>query len=78
MKPSTGSHTLVLVSVVKEPDSITETFIVRIQEKRATGGHYLYINIPKAVEKKLQLKKGDFLIIRIKENKLIIKKLGKS
>ncbi len=58
-----------------ESDSKNKTFIVRIQKKKATGGYYLYINIPKQVEKKLNLEAGDFLIIRLKDNKIIIKKL---
>lgn len=59
-----------------EPDSKDKTFIVRVQAKKATGGHYLFINIPREIEKQLDLHKGDFLIIRIKDNKLIIKKLS--
>ena len=59
-----------------EPDSKNKTFIVRIQAKKATGGYYLFINIPREIEKQLDLHKGDFLLIKLKDNKLIIKKLG--
>lgn len=75
MESRTGSHTLFSAIIMTESDSKNKTFIVRIQKKKATGGYYLYINIPKQVEKKLNLEAGDFLIIRLKDNKIIIKKL---
>ena len=75
MESSTGSHILFSAIIMTESDSKNKTFIVRIQKKKATGGYYLYINIPRGIEKKLDLKKGDFLLIKLKDNKMIIKKL---
>jgi len=49
--------------------------LVRVQGKKTTGGYYLYVNIPREIEKALGLTKGDFLEARIKGNKIILKKL---
>ncbi len=50
-------------------------YIIRIQEKKTTGGCYLYINIPRKIQEQLGLAKGDFLELRLKGNKIILKKL---
>ena len=60
---------------MKSPDSIDKQFIVRVQAKKATGGYYLFINIPREIEQKLGLRKGDFLVLKLKGDKVIMKKL---
>jgi len=48
--------------------------IVKVLEKKATGGPEYFIHLPKRIVNEMGLKKGDYLKLKFDGSKIVLKK----